>query len=55
MLPALVLSAAAGNLYADAQAVCRIGGVSGQTFGGGWDAVPPELDVAALAACLRAS
>jgi hypothetical protein len=41
MLPALVLSAAAGNLYADAQTVCRIGGVSGQAFGGGWDELAP--------------
>lgn len=41
MLLALALSAAAGNLYADAQTVCRIGGVSGQAFGGGWDDLPP--------------
>lgn len=41
MLPALVLSAAAGDLYADAQTVCRIGGVSGQVFGGGWDELVP--------------
>ena len=41
MLPALALSAAAGALYDDAQAVCRIGGVSGQAFGGGWDELVP--------------
>ena len=41
MLPALVVSAAAGSLYADAQTVCRIGGVSGQAFGGGWDELVP--------------
>lgn len=41
MLPALVLSTAAGALYGDAQTVCRIGGVSGQAFGGGWDDLVP--------------
>lgn len=41
MLPALVVSVAAGSLYADAQTVCRIGGVSGQAFGGGWDELVP--------------
>lgn len=41
MLPVLVVSVAAGSLYADAQTVCRIGGVSGQAFGGGWDELVP--------------
>jgi len=41
MLPVLVVSVASGSLYADAQTVCRIGGVSGQAFGGGWDELMP--------------